>query len=95
MGHALPEEAQTLQFTEDELRKLESVRRSRTEEERRARRAAFLLDSLSGQGNQTIAQHHHVTRSTVVLCVQKCLEFGSDRLGAELCGPEAQGLRYS
>jgi transposase len=82
-----PKKRRTLQFTEDERRKLESIRRSRTEEKRRSQRAAFLLDSLSGQSDQAIARHHHVSRSTVVLCVQKCLEFGVDAALAELPRP--------
>jgi hypothetical protein len=56
-----------LQFTEAELRKLESIGKSRTEEKRRTVRAALLLDSLSGQSDETIAQNHHISRSTVLL----------------------------
>jgi transposase len=82
-----PKKRKALQFTEEERRKLESIRKSRTEERRRTQRAAFLLDSLSGQSDQTIAQHHHVSRSTVVLCLQKCLEFGLDAALAELPRP--------
>jgi len=82
-----PKKRKPLQFTEEERRKLESIRKSRTEERRRTQRAAFLLDSLSGQSDQTIAQHHHVSRSTVVLCLQKCLEFGLDAALAELPRP--------
>src|ERR1700680_5032211 len=82
-----PKKRRALQFTEDELRKLEAIRKSRTEEKRRSHRAAFLLDSLSGQSDQTIAEHHHVSRSTVVLCIQKCLEFGLDAALAELPRP--------
>lgn len=73
-----------LQFTEQERRKLESVRKSRTEEKRRTLRAAILLDSLSGQSDETIARHHRVSRGTVVLCIQKCLEFGLDAALGEL-----------
>jgi transposase len=73
-----------LQFTEQERGKLESVRKSRTEEKRRTLRAAILLDSLSGQSDQTIARHHRVSRGTVVLCIQKCLEFGLDAALGEL-----------
>ena len=47
----------------------------------------FLLDSLSGQSDQTIAQHHHVSRSAVVLGLQKCLAFGLDAALAELPRP--------
>jgi transposase len=82
-----PRKRRVLQFTEAELRKLESVRKSRTEEKRRSQRAAFLLESLAGCSDQTIAQRHHVSRSTVVLCIGKCLEFGLDAALAELPRP--------
>jgi transposase len=79
-----PRKRKALQFTEQERGKLESIRKSRTEQKRRTLRAAFLLDSLSGQSDETIARHHHVSRSTVVLCIQKCLEFGVDAALVEL-----------
>src|SRR6266446_5557216 len=82
-----PRKRKALQFTEQELDKLESIRKSRTEEKRRTVRAAFLLDSLSGQSDETIAQHHHVSRSTVVLCIHKCLEFGLEAALSELPRP--------
>ena len=62
-----PRKRKALQFTEPELPKLESIRKSRTEEKRRTVRAALLLDALSGQSDETIARHHHISRSTVVL----------------------------
>src|SRR5215471_9424876 len=74
-----PRKRSPVQFSEQELLKLESIRKSRTEEKRRTLRAAFLLDSLSGQSDEAIAQHHHVSRSTVVLCIQKFLQFRSGR----------------
>ena len=79
-----PRKRNALQFTETELRKLESIRKSRTEEKRRTVRAALLLDSLSGQSDETIARRHHISRSTVVLCIQKCLQFGLDAALEEL-----------
>ena len=82
-----PRKRKTLQFTEQERHKLESIRKSRTEEKRRSLRAAFLLDALSGQSDGSIARHHHVSRGTVVLCVQKCLQFGLDAALAELPRP--------
>jgi transposase len=45
---------------------------------------AILLDSFSGQSDESIAQRHHVSRSTVVLCIQKCLQFGLDAALGEL-----------
>src|ERR1700689_3079620 len=82
-----PRKRKALQFTEQERGELESIRRSRTEQKRRALRAAFLLDSLAGQSDEAIARHHHVSRSTVVLCIQKCLEFGVEAALAELPRP--------
>ena len=73
-----------LQFTEGELNKLESIRKSRTEEKRRTVRAALLLDSLSGQSDEAIAQRHHISRGTVVLCIQKCLQLGMEAALGEL-----------
>src|SRR5258708_9799988 len=61
-----PRKRSPVQFSEQEMLKLESIRKSRTEEKRRTLRAAFLLDSLSGQSDEAIAQHHHVSRSSVV-----------------------------
>ena len=60
-----PRKRSPVQFSEQEMLKLESIRKSRTEEKRRTLRAAFLLDSLSGQSDEAIAQHYHVSRSTV------------------------------
>jgi transposase len=79
-----PRKRKALQFTEPELRKLESIRKSRTEEKRRTVRAALLLDSLSGQSDESIAQRLHISRSTVVLCIQKCLQFGLEAALGEL-----------
>src|ERR1700740_2614818 len=79
-----PRKRSPLQFSEQEMLKLESIRKSRTEERRRTPRAAFLLDSLSGQRDEAIARHHHVSRSTVVLCIQKFLQFGLDAALGEL-----------
>src|SRR5450755_4236883 len=82
-----PKKRKPLQFTEEELRTLASIGKSRSEEKRRSQRASFLLDSFAGQGDQAIARQHQVGRSTVVLCVQKCLEFGLEAALAELPRP--------
>jgi transposase len=82
-----PRKRNALLFTEQEKRKLESIRKSRTEEKRRTVRAAILLDSRLGRSDETIARHHHVSRGTVVLCIQKCLEFGLDAALGELPRP--------
>jgi len=46
-----PRKRSALQFSERDLLKLESIRKSRTEEKRRTLRAAFLLDSRAGQSD--------------------------------------------
>ena len=79
-----PKKRSALQFTEQDLLHLESIRKSRTEEKRRTLRAAFLLDSQSGQSDEAIARHHHVSRSTVVTCIQKFLQFGLEAALGEL-----------
>ena len=79
-----PRRRQPLQFTAEELRRLESIRKSRTEEKRRTLRAAILLDALSGQSDEAIAQRHRVSRGTVVLCIRKCLQSGLETALEEL-----------
>jgi len=73
-----------LRFSDEDRRKLDSIRRSRVEEKRRTLRAAILLDSVSGQSDELIARRHNVSRSTVVLCIEKCLQFGLDAALGEL-----------
>jgi len=82
-----PRKRNVLEFTEQEERKLESLRKSRSEEKRRTLRAAILLDSRSGRSDETIARHHHVSRGTVVLCIEKCLQYGLDAALGELPRP--------
>ena len=84
---AFPRERNALQFTDEELRKLQTISRSRREEKRRTLRAAILLESLSGRSDESIARHHHVSRGTVVLCIRKCLEFGLEAALGELPRP--------
>ena len=81
---AFPKRRQALQFTEDELRRLQSISKSRTEQKRRTVRAAILLDVLSGKSDEAIARYHHVSRGTVVLCVRKCLQSGMETALEEL-----------
>jgi transposase len=75
---AFPRKRAALRFTEEELGRLESIRKSRTEQKRRVVRAAILLDSLTGVSDDTIAARHKVSRATVVLCIGKCLRLGLD-----------------
>src|ERR1700685_2424087 len=79
-----PRKRSPVQCSEQERLKLESMRKSRTEQKRRTLRAAFLLDSLAGQSDEAIARHHNVSRSTVVVCIKQCLEFGVEAPLAEL-----------
>lgn len=72
-----PKKRQQLQFTEEELLRLESIRKSRTQEKRRVLRAAILLESLSGKSDEKIARERGISRGTVVNCIQKCLQFGA------------------
>jgi transposase len=84
---AFPKKRKVLVFTERERGDLESIRRSRTEEKRRTLRAAVLLDSLSGKSDETIAREHRISRATVVLCIEKCLQFGVEAALKELPRP--------
>ena len=79
-----PKKRAALQLSAQEMRQLESLRKSRTEQKRRTQRAAFLLDSASGQSDEAIARRYHVSRSTVVLCIQKFLQYGVDAALGEL-----------
>lgn len=79
-----PKKRSALHFSEQDLLKLESIRKSRSEEKRRTLRAAFLLDSRAGQSDGAIARHHHVSRSTVVTCIQKFVQFGLEAALGEL-----------
>ena len=64
-------------FSQEELEKLQAIRKARSEQKRRTVRAGILLDAASGKmSDQAIAQAHGVNRNTVVLCVNKCLRFG-------------------
>jgi len=82
-----PKKRNALQFTEPELRKLQSISKSRTEQKRRTVRAALPLDSRAGQSDEAIARRHRVSRGTVVLCIRKCLQFGLEAALGELPRP--------
>jgi len=82
-----PKKRKALEFTDDELRRLESIRKSRKEERRRVLRASILLESAAGKSDDAIARQLSISRSTVVLCIQKCLQFGSEAALMELPRP--------
>lgn len=79
-----PKKRMALQFSQQEHRKLESIRKSRKEQKRRVLRATILLESAAGISDEAIARRCSVSRSTVVLCIQKCLQFGLEAALAEL-----------
>ena len=78
---------QALSLTADEKRGLESLRRSRTGEKRRALHAAILLDPASGLSDGAVARGNDVNRHTVALCVRKFLQFGLEAALGELPRP--------
>jgi transposase len=85
---AFPKKRKALVFTQEEVEKLQAIRRSRTEEKRRTLRAGILLDAASGKmSDQAIARAHGVNRNTVVLCVNKSLRFGWEAALGELPRP--------
>lgn len=84
---AFPKKRQTLQFTDEELRDLGSIRNSRKDEKRRVIRAAILMESITGKSDQVIAREHRISRGTVVNCVRKCLQLGVKGALAELPRP--------
>jgi transposase len=74
---AFPRKRKPLVFSQEELEKLQAIRKARSEQKRRTVRAGILLDAASGtMSDQAIARAHGVNRNTVVLCVNKCLRFG-------------------
>jgi len=79
-----PKKRKALEFSDDEFRKLQSIHKSRKQEKRRVLRATILLESAAGTSDEAIARHHSISRSTVVLCIQKCLQFGLDAALGEL-----------
>ena len=79
-----PKKRKALEFSDDEFRKLQSIHKSRKQEKRRVLRATILLESVAGTSDEAIARHHSISRSTVVLCIQKCLQFGLDAALGEL-----------
>src|SRR5437899_8220042 len=84
---AFPKKRNALQFTEPDRRKLESIGKSRTEEKNDVpywRRSHWLRcrARVTRRSRGTI-----MSASTVVLCIQKCLQFGLDAALGELPRP--------
>jgi hypothetical protein len=72
---------------------LESIRKSRTRKSAAPSEQRFfwILDSASGQSDAIMARHHHVSRSTVVLCIQKFLPFGLEAASGNCPGLASRG----
>ena len=73
-----------LVLSAEDRARLETIRRSRTEEKRRTVRAASLLDAANGMVDKANAAARQVNRNTVVLCVRKYLGFGLEAALGEL-----------
>lgn len=78
---------QPLTLTTAERERLESLRRSRSEEKRRVLHAAILLDCAGGMSDSGISVANNVNRHTVALCVRKFLQFGIEAALGELPRP--------
>src|ERR1700682_6786079 len=78
---------QPLALSSADREKLESWRRSRSEEKRRVLHAAILLDCANGMNDSTIAAAHGVNRHSVALCAEKFLKFGLEAALGELPRP--------
>ena len=73
-----------LVLSAEDRTRLETIRRSRTEEKRRTVRAAILLDAANGMSDKANAAARQVNRNTVVLCVRKYRGFGLEAALGEL-----------
>ena len=73
-----------LVLSAEDRTRLETIRRSRTEEKRRTVRAAILLDAANGMSDKANAAARQVNRNTVVLCVRKYRGFGVEAALGEL-----------
>ncbi len=78
---------QPLILPEQDREKLESIRRSRSEEKRRVVHAAILLDGATGMSDSAIAVANNVNRHSVALCVSKFLKFGLEAALGDLPRP--------
>lgn len=76
-----------LALSAEDQEKLESLRRSRSEEKRRVVHAAILLDCANGKSDSATAAANHVNRHSVALCVNKFLKFGLEAALGELPRP--------
>lgn len=77
----------SLILSAEDREKLESLRRSRSEEKRRVVHAAILLDCANGMNDSAIAAANRVNRHSVALCVNKFLKFGIEAALGDLPRP--------
>jgi transposase len=78
---------QSLSLGPDEKRRLESLRRSRSEEKLKVVHAGILLDLANGMSDGAAARSNGVNRHTVALCARKFLQFGLETALSELPRP--------
>ncbi|MBZ5729275.1 MAG: hypothetical protein LAP87_30410, partial [Acidobacteriia bacterium] len=78
VGHALPEEAQFPPVQRAGGAQAGVHPQVSNRGEMAYPSGSVLLDSRSGQSDGAIAWHHYGSRGTVVLCIQKFLQFGLD-----------------
>lgn len=76
-----------LTLSSEQREKLETLRRSRTEEQRGVQHAAILLDAAAGLSDGAVARGNGVNRHTVARCVRKFLQFGLEAALGDLPRP--------
>lgn len=76
-----------LTLSDEQRAKLETLRRSRSEEKQRVLRAAILLDCANGMSDSAVAAANGVNRHTAALCARKFLQFGLEVALGELPRP--------
>src|SRR3984893_6879230 len=76
-----------LNLSDEQRAKLETLRRSRSEEKQRVLHAAILLDCANGMSDSTVAAINGVNRHTAALCARKFLQFGLEVALGELPRP--------
>lgn len=73
---ARPSKREKMRLTTEEIEKLETLSRSRTEEVRKVQRAKIILKSYQGMSDSGIARNMDIDINTVRLCISKCLSYG-------------------
>lgn len=86
---ARPSKREKMALTNEEIGKLETISRSRTEEYRKVQRAAILLNSYKGMTDSAIARKLDIDINTVRLCISKCLSYGAEAALVDMARPGA------